>query len=50
MKSKNSTRHAHESGFLVHIGAESKKSDVVDNKRFVCLREGFIKRCVESNK
>jgi hypothetical protein len=42
--------YAHESGFLVHIGAESKKTDVVDNKRFVCSREGFIKRCVEPNK
>jgi hypothetical protein len=38
--------YAHESGFSVRIGAQSKKSDVVDNKRFVC----FTKRRVEPNK
>jgi hypothetical protein len=50
MKWNNSTRHAHESGVSVRIGAQSKKSDVVDNKRFVCSREGFTKRRVEPNK
>jgi hypothetical protein len=42
--------YAHESGFSVRIGAQSKKSDVVDNKRSVCSREGFTKRRVEPNK
>jgi hypothetical protein len=42
--------YAHESRFSVCIGAQSKKSDVVENKRFVCSREGFAKRRVESNK
>jgi hypothetical protein len=35
--------YAHESGFSVRIGAQDKKSDVVENKRFVCSREGFTK-------
>jgi hypothetical protein len=42
--------YAHESGFSVRIGAQAKKSDVVENKRFVCSREGFAKRRVEPNK
>jgi hypothetical protein len=36
--------YAHEGGFSVRIGAQEKKSDVVDNKRFICSREGFTKR------
>jgi hypothetical protein len=35
--------YAHGCGFLIHIGAQGKKSDVVEHKRFVCLREGFSK-------
>jgi hypothetical protein len=35
--------YTHESGFSVRIGAQDKKSDVVENKRFVCSREGFTK-------
>jgi hypothetical protein len=31
--------YAHESGFSVRIGAQSKKSDVVNNKRFMCSRK-----------
>jgi hypothetical protein len=42
--------YAHESGFSVCIGAQAKKSDVVENKRFVCSREGFTKSHAESNK
>jgi hypothetical protein len=36
--------YAHGYGFSVHIGAQGKKSDVVEHKRFVCSREGFTKR------
>jgi hypothetical protein len=42
-------KYAHESGFLVRIGSQAKKSDVVENKRFVCSREGFTKQCAEPN-
>ncbi|PVH34288.1 hypothetical protein PAHAL_8G187200 [Panicum hallii] len=42
--------YAHESGFSVRVGAQTKKSDVVENKRFVCSREGFSKRRAEPNK
>jgi hypothetical protein len=42
--------YAHESGFSVGIGAQAKKSDVVENKRFVCSSEGFRKTCAELNK
>jgi hypothetical protein len=42
--------YAHESGFSVRVGAQTKKSDVVENKIFVCSREGFSKRCAELNK
>jgi hypothetical protein len=41
--------YAHESGFSIHIGAQAKKNDVVENKRFVCSREGFTKRRAEPN-
>jgi hypothetical protein len=36
--------YAHGCGFSVRIGAQGKKSNVVDHKWFVCLREGFTKR------
>jgi hypothetical protein len=42
--------YAHESEFSVRIGAQAKKSDVVENKRFVCLREGFTKRRAKPNR
>jgi hypothetical protein len=42
--------YAHESGFSVHIGAQARKSDAVENKRFVCSREGFTKSQAEPNK
>jgi hypothetical protein len=42
--------YAHESGVLVHIGVQAKKNDVVENKRFVCSREGFTKSHAKPNK
>jgi hypothetical protein len=42
--------YAHECGFSVRIGAQGKKSDVIEHKRFVCSREGFTKRRAEPNK
>jgi hypothetical protein len=36
--------YAHECGFSVHIGAQGKKNDVVEHKRFVCSKEGFTRR------
>jgi hypothetical protein len=42
--------YAHKCGFSVRIGGQGKKNDVVDHKRFVCSREGFTRRRVESNK
>jgi hypothetical protein len=42
--------YAHGCDFLVRIGAQGKKSDVVEHKRFVCSREVFTKRKVEPNK
>jgi hypothetical protein len=41
---KNSTRHAHEGSFAVHIGAQTKVLDMVENKRFMCTRHGFSKK------
>jgi hypothetical protein len=35
--------YAHEVGFLVRIGAQGKVIDVVENKRFLCSRQGFSK-------
>jgi hypothetical protein len=35
--------YAHEVGFLVLIGAQGKVIDAVENKRFLCLRQGFSK-------
>jgi hypothetical protein len=40
--------YAHECGFSVRIGAQGKKNDVVEHKRFVCSREGFTRRCAEA--
>jgi hypothetical protein len=42
--------YAHECGFAVRIGAQVKKSNVVDHKRFLCSREGFTKISVEPSK
>ncbi|PVH65630.1 hypothetical protein PAHAL_1G042300 [Panicum hallii] len=42
--------YAHTCGFSVRIGSQGKKDDVVEHKRFVCSREGFTKRRVESSK
>ena len=42
--------YAHQCGFSVRIGAQGKVHDVVENKRFVCSREGFTKRCAEPKK
>jgi hypothetical protein len=42
--------YAHECGFSVRIGAQGKKSDVIEHKRFVCSREGFTKRRSEPSK
>jgi hypothetical protein len=36
--------YAHECGFSIHIGAQGKKIDVVQHRKFVCSREGFTKR------
>jgi hypothetical protein len=36
--------YAHEGGFAVCIGAETKVFDIVENKRFVCTRQGFLKK------
>jgi hypothetical protein len=35
--------YAHEVGFSVYIGAQGKVIDVVENKRFLCSRQGFSK-------
>jgi hypothetical protein len=42
--------YAHGCGFLVCIGAQGKKSDVVEHKRFVCSRKGFTKRTAQPSK
>jgi hypothetical protein len=42
--------YAHGCGFSVRIGAQGKKSDVVEHKRFVCSREEFTKRKTEPSK
>jgi hypothetical protein len=42
--------YAHGCGFSVCIGAQGKKSDVVEHKRFVCSREGFTKKKAEPSK
>jgi hypothetical protein len=42
--------YAHGCGFSVRIGAQGKKSDVVEHKRFVCSREGSTKRKAEPSK
>jgi hypothetical protein len=36
--------YAHEGGFAVRIGAQTKVLDIVENKRFVCTRQGFSKK------
>jgi hypothetical protein len=36
--------YAHEGGFAVRIGAQIKVLDVVENKRFLCSRQGFSKK------
>jgi hypothetical protein len=36
--------YAHESGFAVRIGAQTKVLDVIENKRFLCSRQGFSKK------
>jgi hypothetical protein len=42
--------YTHECVFSVRIGAQGKKSDVVEHKRFVCSSERFTKRKVEPSK
>jgi hypothetical protein len=36
--------YAHEDGFAVRIGPQSKVLDRVENKRFYCARQGFMKK------
>ena len=36
--------YAHECGFSVRIGAQGKVLDVVENKRYLCSRQGFSKK------
>ena len=36
--------YAHEGGFAVRIGAQIKVGDMVENKRFLCTRQGFSKK------
>jgi hypothetical protein len=39
--------YAHGIGFSVRIGAQLKVLDVVENKRFLCSRQGFLKNVIQ---
>jgi hypothetical protein len=36
--------YAHEASFAIRIGPQSKVLDRVENKRFYCARQGFMKK------
>ena len=38
--------YAHEAGFAVRIGPQIKVLDRVENKRFYCTRQGFMRKKV----
>jgi hypothetical protein len=42
--------YAHAYGFLVRIGSQGKKSDVIEHKMFVCSRKEFTKRKAKPSK
>ncbi|PVH31896.1 hypothetical protein PAHAL_9G255200 [Panicum hallii] len=41
--------YAHEAGFAVRIGAQTKVLGIIENKRFLCTRQGFSKKSAKSD-